>query len=375
MFEFFSDYTLQIVAFGSAFLGMVSGVVGSFAILKKQGLLGDVVSHASLPGIAIMFIFLQTKNTLLFMLGALISGLLASFIIMIIKEYSRIKIDSAMALVLSVFFGFGLVLLTYIQSIPNANQAGLEKFIFGQASTLLKRDVYTIVIIGSIILLVVLLLFKELKITIFDGDFADSIGIPRKYISSVLSTIIVFSIIIGLQTVGVILMSALLVAPGVAARQWTKRLSIMVILSGAFGLISGLIGTVISSTISKLPTGPTIVIVMSIIVIISILFAPNRGLILRWMKERKRDSNINGDKILLNLYKLHLNHMDEENRFHELDSIIPKTKNNDKLATILSNLVKNKYIKKDYFDSYLITEEGIEYLLKNNIGGENDTRS
>ena len=157
---FFSDYTIQIVSMGSALLGIVSGVIGSFAVLRKQSLLGDVVSHAALPGIALAFIFVQVKDTNVLLIGALIAGLLATGAVRVIDKYSRIKFDSALALVLSVFFGAGLVLLTYIQKIPNANQAGLDKFIFGQASTLLKKDVYTVLIVGAIIIFMVLLELK-----------------------------------------------------------------------------------------------------------------------------------------------------------------------------------------------------------------------
>lgn len=280
-----SDYTLQIVALGSAFLGLISGVLGSFAVLRKQSLLGDAVSHAALPGIALAFIILQTKNTELILLGALVAGIIATGCITVIKEYTRISVDSALAVVLSTFFGFGLVLLTYIQKIPNANQAGLEKFIFGQASTLLRRDVVVLFIAGCVLLFIVLILWKEFKLIAFDIDFAKSIGLPVGKLSFLLSSMIVITIILGLQTVGVILMSAMLVAPGVAARQWTNRLGGMMILAPIFGVFSGVSGTIISSIIGKMPTGPTIVLIMSSIVIISILFSPKRGLL--WHRLRQ----------------------------------------------------------------------------------------
>ncbi|GMQ58086.1 iron chelate uptake ABC transporter family permease subunit [Vallitalea sediminicola] len=290
----FTDYTLQIVSLGSALLGIISGVVGSFAVLKKQSLLGDAVSHAALPGITLAFIISGSKNTLVLLIGALITGLLATWLVGLIDKHSRIKFDSALALVLSVFFGIGLTLLTYIQKIPNANQAGLENFIFGQASTLLSRDVKIIFIAGVVVITLVIIFWKELKIISFDYEFARSIGISTKKIDFLLASLIVTTIIIGLQTVGVILMSAMLVAPGVAARQWTNKLSIMVILASIFGAVSGILGTIISSSIENMPTGPSIVLVISIIVIISILFAPNRGLFWRKMKEynNKKDCMI-----------------------------------------------------------------------------------
>ncbi|MCT4686928.1 metal ABC transporter permease [Vallitalea sp.] len=287
----FTDYTLQIVSLGSALLGIISGVVGSFAVLKKQSLLGDAVSHAALPGITLAFIFSGSKNTLILLIGALITGLLATWLVGLIDKHSRIKFDSALALILSVFFGIGLTLLTYIQKIPNANQAGLENFIFGQASTLLSRDVKIIFIAGIVVITLVIIFWKELKIISFDYEFARSIGFSTKKLDFLLASMIVTTIIIGLQTVGVILMSAMLVAPGVAARQWTNKLSIMIILASIFGAVSGILGTIISSSTSNMPTGPSIVLVISIIVIVSILIAPNRGLIWKKIKDHNNRKN------------------------------------------------------------------------------------
>jgi manganese/zinc/iron transport system permease protein len=281
------DYTFQTVALGSALLGLISGVLGSFTVLRKQSLLGDGVSHAALPGVVMAFILLQSKNTEVLLLGALLSGLLATFIILGIVRYSRIKFDSALALVMSVFFGLGLVLLTYVQKIPNSNQAGLNRFIFGQASTLLQKDIIVMAICGAVLLFLVGLFWKEFKLFSFDSDFAQSLGFSPKYLNLLLSFMIVLAIIIGLQTVGVILMSAMLIAPAVAARQWTKRLWVMVLLSAIFGAVSGVIGPALSSLYAKLPTGPAIVVCVSVFVLISVLFAPGRGVIHRLYQRRK----------------------------------------------------------------------------------------
>ncbi len=283
----FQDYTFQTVALGSALLGLISGVLGSFAVLRKQSLLGDGVSHSALPGVVMSFILIGSKNTEILLLGALVSGLLATLFIISIVRHTRVKFDSALALVMSVFFGLGLVLLTYVQKIPNSNQAGLKRFIFGQASTLLQRDIIIMGVCGMILLILVLLFWKEFKLFTFDGDFAQSLGFSPKKLNLLLSFMIVLAIIIGLQTVGVILMSAMLVAPAVAARQWTNRLWIMVILSASFGATSGVIGTAASSLIPKLPTGPAIVVCVSTIVVLSILFAPGRGVLHRLYQHRK----------------------------------------------------------------------------------------
>ncbi len=283
----FSDYTFQTVALGSALLGLISGVLGSFAVLRKQSLLGDGVSHSALPGVVMAFVLSGSKNTEVLLMGALISGLLATLFIVSIVRHTRVKFDSALALVMSVFFGLGLVLLTYVQKIPNSNQAGLKRFIFGQASTLLQRDIILMVICGLILFTLVLLFWKEFKLFTFDSDFAQSLGFSPKKLNLLLSFMIVLAIIIGLQTVGVILMSAMLITPAVAARQWTNKLWVMVTLSALFGAASGIAGTAASSLVPKLPTGPAIVVCVSAIVIISVLFAPGRGVLHRVYQRRK----------------------------------------------------------------------------------------
>jgi manganese/zinc/iron transport system permease protein len=356
----FTDYTLQIVSLGSALLGIISGVLGSFAVIRKESLLGDAVSHAALPGIAIAFLITQTKRTEVLLVGALISGLIATFLILSISKYSRIKFDSALALILSVFFGGGMVLLTHIQKIPNANQAGLDKFIFGQASTLLKSDVKVMGILGVILIALVIIFWKEFQLVSFDADYAESLGFSTKKITTLLFSMIVTSIIIGLQTVGVILMSAMLTAPAVAARQWTDKLSVMVILSATFGAIAGVLGTILSSIVSKLPTGPTIVIVISTIVIFSLAFAPNRGLIWKYFRDKKNKREINEDQVLTNLYHLAMNH-DNVNHSHDILTIKPDKSQKD-LINKLESLINRDLVEKDYFNKWSITEKGIKHV-------------
>ncbi len=364
LYDFFSDYTLQIVALASMILGILSGAIGSFAVLRKESLLGDAISHAALPGIAIAFLITKTKNTEILLIGALISGILANAFIIVIDKYTRIKFDSALGLVLSVFFGVGLVLMTFIQKIPNANQAGLEKFIFGQASTMLSRDIKIMTVLGILLLLLVFILWKEFKIISFDLDFAHSLGYQVKILTFILTSLIVVVIILGLQMVGVILMSAMLVAPAVAARQWTNKLYLLVILSAFIGGFSGITGTIISSSIKKMPTGPSIVLVVSAFVFLSILFAPNRGLIFKIIKDRNNSLNINRKKVLINLYYLSENH-NRKKHSHDLITIKPLANTKFKKKKTLSFLIdleSKGYIKKEYFDKWSITLLGSNYV-------------
>lgn len=295
LFAIFTDYTFQTVALGSALLGLISGVLGSFAVLRRQSLLGDGVSHAALPGVVMAFLLTGIKNTEILLLGALLTGLPATFFIMGIVRHSRIKFDSALALVMSVFFGLGLVLLTYSQKLPNANQAGLNRFIYGQASTLLQRDIVLMGVCGLVLLLFVVLFWKEFKLFSFDPEFAASLGFSTGKLNVLLSFLIVLAIIIGLQTVGVVLMSAMLIAPAVAARQWSHRLWLMVCLAAIFGALSGVIGTLLSSSYAELPTGPVIVVCVTLIAALSLLVAPRRGILHRIYLRRKTRAYIESE--------------------------------------------------------------------------------
>ena len=270
--EMLWDHTFQIVALGSGLLGMLSGVLGSFAVLRKESLLGEGVSHSALPGVVLVFLLTGARQTEVLLMGAAISGLLATFLMMAIVKHSKLKFDSALALVMSVFFGLGMVLLTYAQRIPTAAQAGLSRFIYGQAAALLRRDIHLIMAVGGTILLLVCLFWKEFKILSFDPEYAKVIGVSTGWVNVLLSMLIVATVIVGLQTVGVVLMSAMLIAPAVAARQWTNNLLTMVILSACFGALSGIIGTAFSSSMRGMPTGPAIVVCATAITLFSLVF-------------------------------------------------------------------------------------------------------
>ncbi|WP_265181996.1 metal ABC transporter permease [Geomicrobium sp. JCM 19055] len=216
-------------------LGITSGVLGSFALLRRQSLLGDAMSHAALPGICIAFIIVGSKEMLPLIIGAGITAYIGTYLIQAFVKHSRIKTDTAIGLVLSVFFGIGIVLLTYINRNATGNQSGLNEFIFGQAAAMVRSDVNLFVIAAIALLTITFLLFKELKIITFDREFAQGLGLPTVFINGLLMTMIVASVVIGLQAVGVVLMAAMLIAPAITAKYWTDRLDVMVILSGVVG--------------------------------------------------------------------------------------------------------------------------------------------
>jgi len=221
---------------------------------------------------------------------------------------TRIKYDSALGLVLSVFFGVGLVVLTFLQRRPDASQAGLDRFLFGQAASILERDLVTMAALGGVALIVAAAFWKEFKLLSFDADFGGSLGFPMRALDVLVTGLLVVAIVIGLQTVGVVLMSAMVVAPAAAARQWTDRLGLMVLLAASIGALAGVIGAVVSSAAARMPTGPTIVVAVSGLVVVSLLFAPNRGLVWGWVRDRRARRRLRLEAVLADLQALAAQH-------------------------------------------------------------------
>lgn len=361
LYDLLFDYTLRTVALGSVTLGIVSGVLGSLVVLRRQSLLGDVMSHAALPGIALAFLLTGTKNSLLLLVGAGISGWIATFLIFLIVNNSRIKFDGALAMGLSVFFGLGVVLLTIIQQRPDSSQAGLETFLFGQAAALTEYDVKIMGIAGGVAILLLIFFWKEFKVSTFDPEFSASIGFRVKTLDIFITSLVVVAIVIGLQTVGVVLMSSMVVAPGLAARQWTNRLSTMVLLSGLFGATAGLSGALLSSHIAKMPTGPAIVIIVSLIVFFSILFSPAHGALYGWFSKRKNTENIRQEVLLEGLYSLARKHNDPyyPHNTEVLNIMYSGFGNIEESLTKLSN---KGYISEVENDLWALTDKGINQI-------------
>lgn len=255
----------QWVLIGTLLLGLASGILGSFALLRKQSLIGDAVAHAALPGICIGFMLTGERSLIILLIGATVTGLIAAYCIQYIASASILKEDTAICLILSTFFGVGIVLLTKVQQMPSGNKSGLDSFIFGQAAGMVSSDVKLMAGAAALLLMVTIIFFKEFKLITFDAEFAKGLGLPVSALNFLFMTLLVAVVVIGIQAVGVILMAALLITPAISARYWTNSLSKLVIISGIFGAISGVIGTLISSLDRGIPTGPFIVVTATII--------------------------------------------------------------------------------------------------------------
>jgi len=348
-------YTVRIVALGGAILGMVSGVLGCFAVLRRESLMGDALSHAALPGVTIAFL-VAGRDLGVLLIGAGIASWVGVQFIRAVLHTTRLKQDATMGIVLAVWFAFGIAMLAYIQSIPDASQAGLDSFIFGQAAAIIESDVQLISIVGLISFVILGLFWKEFKLITFDPLFAQANGFRVGFINSLLTTLIVVAIVLGLQLAGVILMVGMLIAPAIAARQWTQKLEQMIILSAVMGAFAGGIGAVLSAVDAKVPTGPMIIVVAFTLVIISIGFAPERGLVWTMMRRRNDARRFASLQLLRDVYRYAIAH---EPANHPVPDMFLRGVRGNTSQLGLDELLKLSYITQDS-DSWQLTASGVE---------------
>ncbi len=279
-----ADYNTRVVLLGSLLLGLVSGAVGSFMVLRKRAMISDVVSHAALPGIVAAFMVLTVlggdgKSWLALLTGALISGLLGMAAVHAITTHARVKQDAALGVVLSVFFGAGVVLLGFTQRMKSGSSAGLESFIYGKTASMLASDAWLLAGSALAATVICLAFFKEFRLVCFDAEFARAQGWPVRRVDALLTGLVVVVTVIGLQAVGLILMIALLITPAVTARFWTDRLGSMVIIASGLGALACVTGAALSALYPRVPAGSVIVLSCSTLFLIGLLFGRRRGLV------------------------------------------------------------------------------------------------
>ncbi|MBA2666145.1 MAG: metal ABC transporter permease [Trueperaceae bacterium] len=285
-----TDFTARNVVLGAGVLGILCGAVGSFAVLRRQSLLGDMLAHAALPGIVLGFLATGTRSLPPLLAGALLSGAAWALLLQVIARRTRLKDDGATTLTLSLSFALGLALLAFATQRGDARYAGLDSFLFGQAASLLPADVTLLVVVASVVIGLMALAWKELALVTFDRAYARTAGVSVVAIESALTVALALAVVVGLQLVGVVLMTALVVAPAVAARQWTDRLGHMVMVAAAIGASSAIVGAAVSASVRGMATGPVIVLVASFAAFASLAFAPRRGLVWASRRRRRRES-------------------------------------------------------------------------------------
>ncbi len=285
------DHTTRVVVIGTTLLGMAAGVIGTFAYLRKRAMLGDALSHATLPGIALAFLIIGEKQLGWLTVGAAVTGVVGVLAVMGLRRIPRVKEDAAIGIVLSVFFGVGMVLLSLIQELNTGKEAGLGSFIYGKAAAMLTSDAQTIGVLAGVVVLCCVLLFKEFRLVCFDQAYASAQGWPVALIDLLMMSLVVLTTVVGLQAVGLILVVALLIVPAAAARFWTDALLPMTLVAAAFGAISGWFGSTVSAFVSRMPTGAVIVLSAGVLFLISMIASPHRGVLAtilrRWQLARR----------------------------------------------------------------------------------------
>lgn len=272
MINILFSYDFLVVAIGTFILAITSAIVGCFSVYKGQSLVGDAIGHASYPGVVLAFMLFQSRNPIILVFGAAILGSVAYGVIQIINKNSKISLDAALAIVLTGFFGLGIILKTYIQGNPSfagASQAGLKNYIFGLAAFITKSDVIFISIISLVVLIILGLFYKELIVGIFDRDYGKSIGISSTLIDCILLVMMILIIALGLKSVGAILISSFLIIPCICANQYSRNINKVLIIAGIVGGVSSFIGTYLSSAVKGFSTGPMIILVMGSITLVS----------------------------------------------------------------------------------------------------------
>lgn len=276
-----TSYAFIVVALGTSLLAAAAGAVGCINVLRGESLIGDAIGHATFPGVVFAFMLALQRNPAVLLLGALFTGAVAYLLIQLLNTHSKLDLDAILAVVLSAFFGMGMVLKSYIQGNPRygrASQAGLQNYIFGQAAFIMRGDIKVIFAVAVGILLLLLLFYKEIKVSIFDCEYAAVIGLPSGIISGITVLMTLSVIATGLKLIGAILIASLLVIPAIIALQWSSRFDRVMIIAALSGGTSSLIGTYISTICNGMSTGPVIIVVMSLMALISLVFGPRGGL-------------------------------------------------------------------------------------------------
>ena len=284
LIEFLSEFSYRRIVIGTVLIGACSGAMGTFLYLRRQSLMSDVIGHSATPGVMGAFLIVSlifggfdARSMPVIVVGALITGLIAVVLANKVADTTRIGIDATMAVVLSLFLGGGLLILQVIQRSHIRGKGGIEELMFGNAATLTNLDVRTIAVVTFVVFLAVAFLWRPITLMTFDPTLAKVNGLKTAVLSPTLFGLIVLAIVIGVKAVGLILMIAFAVFPPAAARQFSRTVGRMTFLSGLFGAVASVLGTYISVTMGKVPTGPVIVLVLSGIVLVSMIVAPRRG--------------------------------------------------------------------------------------------------
>lgn len=285
-------YNARVVALGVAAFGLAAGALGCFVLLRGRALIADAAAHATLPGICLAFILAaglgwNPRSLPLLLGGGALTAALGVLVAGALARGGRLRDDAAMALVISLGFGIGVVLVSVVQSLPVGGQAGLNSFILGQAAGMSAADATLIAVLALVALALLALLFRPLAVLCFDAEYAASVGLPVRLLDLALLGLMLAVTVAGLRAVGLILVVSLMVVPAATARLATERLAVMVPLAGGLGAVAAWFGAGLSATLPGLPTGATIALTACALFLLALLFAPARGVVAFALRQRR----------------------------------------------------------------------------------------
>jgi len=358
------DYNTRLVVICTILLGCACGLMGGFLLLSKRSLMGDTLSHATLPGVGIAFIMsvafgLEGKSLPILLLGAALSGIIGCLAVLFIRNHSRIKEDAAMGIVLSVFFGAGVAVLSVAQTIPEGSAAGLESFIYGKTASMVEGDFRIIIAVTVSVILLSVLFFKEFRLLCFDESYAAAQGWPVRWLDALLLALVTLVTVAGLQAVGLILIIAFLITPAAAARFWSERLDSMLILSAVIGALSGWLGASISAFFPRMPAGALIVLVAAICFLFSMLFGSARGVFVRFIRQEHLKRKVGRQHLLRALYEI----IEADREGSEDVSIRPVAFRQVRGRRSWSDAQLKRCIRQAYQDGLIREQEGEEITL------------
>ncbi|MBS5919622.1 MAG: metal ABC transporter permease [Varibaculum cambriense] len=295
--DFWGTYSFRVMTAGAILVGFFAGTLGSLLYVRKQSLVSDVIGHSSIAGIVGAFVIASLmgadgQSILVLTIGATISGLLAVATTNLIAEKSKVGVEAAMAISLAIYYGGGMVALRLLSFSHFSGRSGIAQYLFGNAATMRQIDVLIVAILGFTALLIVVIFWKEIALFAFDPVGAQAAGFSGNLLIAIVTLCTTVGIVIGVKSVGVVLMVAFAIIPAAAARQWTDHLPVLFLLAGAIGALSGGFGSYLAVSIGKVPTGPVIVVILSLVLAISLVFSPHRSLLAYRYRRRRHIQNL-----------------------------------------------------------------------------------
>lgn len=359
----FDDANLVWVLIGSVLLGTSASVIGGFAFLRKRSLIGDALAHAALPGVMMAFLLFESRDPLVMFVGAVATSFVGFYLIDWLPKNTKIKADAALAITLSFFFALGLMLLSYIQGLEVDNKSGLDKILFGQAAAMTQEDINLLSYVAIFVLACVVLFFQKFRLIAFSVSYARTLGVAVNRYELLLALLIVMSVVVGLQLVGVVLMAAVLLTPIAAARYWSSQLSHILMISALLGGLSAVISTQISYLAPAMPTGPWMVVSLTALFVVSLLFAPEKGFLKRYLEHQKLRRKVAEENTLRTLYKL-LERKDFKHTYFNIADI--QALRSMPLESLQKSLkqLNNKSFITSAAEGFQMTESGFELAEK-----------